>query len=71
MPWAGKSVQKIMSLVLKGKRPSFEAPQPPARFKALIESCWSQEVKNRPNITSVFRVSLRRKTKQSNNHELN
>jgi hypothetical protein len=60
-PWKGKAPHKVMSFILKGKRPPLDGfkdgpptPPPPPSLKKLIEECWRGEAETRPVIDDVF-----------------
>jgi serine/threonine protein kinase len=61
-PWQGKSPHKVMTLILKGKRPPLDGfkdkgpsvQPPPDVLRNLIVECWSAEPEKRPSIMDVF-----------------
>jgi serine/threonine protein kinase len=56
VPFEGKAVHKIMSMVTRGKRPPMDKGDdlPPPELAALINMCWVQEHENRLTIDQVF-----------------
>jgi serine/threonine protein kinase len=56
VPFEGKAVHKIMSMVTRGKRPPMDKGDdlPPTELAELINMCWVQEHENRLTIDQVF-----------------
>jgi len=56
VPFEGKAVHKIMSMVTRGKRPPMDKGDdlPPTALAELINMCWVQEHENRLTIDQVF-----------------
>lgn len=51
-PFEEVSIFQIMLNVLEGYRPQFKKPIPPP-YRQLIESCWSEEPKERPSFLEI------------------
>lgn len=56
VPFDGKAIHKIMSMVTRGKRPPLDKGDdlPPKQLHNLISSCWAQDHEIRPSIDQVF-----------------
>jgi len=57
VPFKNKSVHKILSSVLKGKRPALDHDAnriPPIQLAALITACWAHDFQDRPKIEDIY-----------------
>ena len=53
VPYAGSDAARVSQLVLSGQRPDI-CPSLPRDLAALIRSCWSAEVSQRPSVKEVL-----------------